>query len=268
MNRTLLIAAGALVAAGLAVFYLYTQAYVEEETGGQRVLVVAAAADIPFGEPIYPAWLTVKEIPQSYVEDRHLGQSELRQLIGQRLAQSVRYGEAILRTDLSTFSDHQRTLSGEIPPGKCAITLDVVRESSHGGLLRPGDRVDAIVTVGDRRVPNSGRSVVVAQNLLVLSVGRQVTWTYDDEDEQQARRQSGRSPVSLEVDLEDAQRLTLASREGALSLVLRHGNDVSMLDQPPEIQEPNLFDRERRAGWARRFALVERPEPPEPEATQ
>ncbi|RZO47883.1 MAG: hypothetical protein EVA89_38480, partial [Sandaracinaceae bacterium] len=137
----------------------------------------------------------------------------------------------------------------------------------HGGLLRPGDRVDAIVTVGDRRVPNSGRSVVVAQNLLVLSVGRLVTWTYDDEDESQTRRQSGRSPVSLEVDLEDAQRLTLAGREGALCLVLRHGNDVSMLDRPPEVREENLFDRARRADWARRFALVERPDPPT-EATQ
>ncbi|GAB5547298.1 MAG: hypothetical protein SangKO_070580 [Sandaracinaceae bacterium] len=267
MNRTLLIASGALIFAGMAVFYVYAQTYIQDETGGTRVRVVSAAVDIPFGEPIQPGWLTVKEIPQSYVEDRHLGQSELRQLIGQRLAQSVRYGEAILRTDLSTFSDQQRTLSGEIPQGKRAITLDVVRESSHGGLLRPGDRVDAIVTVGDRRVPNSGRSVVVAQNLLVLSVGRLVTWTYDDEDESQTRRQSGRSPVSLEVDLEDAQRLTLAGREGALCLVLRHGNDVSMLDRPPEVREENLFDRARRADWARRFALVERPDPPT-EATQ
>jgi pilus assembly protein CpaB len=258
MNRTLLILAGALIVAGIAVFYVYADAYVQEETGGPRVPVVAAAYDIPFGEPMRAEWLTVKELPQSYVEDRHLRASDLRRLIGVKLAQSVRAGEAILRTDLSTLSDQQRTLSGEIPPGKRAISIEAQHESGHGGMLRPGDRVDVLLTVGDHRIPNSGRALVVAQNILVLSVGRNVGWRWDDE-RRQAQRQL-RAQVNLQVGLEDAQRLTVAERQGQLRLLLRNPNDVSTLDEPPEVREATLHDAERRADWLRRFALVQRPE--------
>jgi len=208
-------------------------------------------------------WLTVRELPQSYVEDRHLRASELRQLLGVPLAQSVRAGEAVLRTDLSTLSDRQRTLSGEIPQGMRAISVNARQESGHGGMLRPGDRVDVMLTVGDHRIPNSGRALIVAQNLLVLSVGRNVRWEWDDD-----RRRAQRAliaQVSLEVGLEDAQRLTVATRQGELRLLLRNTNDVSELEDPPEVREATLHDPGRRAAWLRRFALVRRPEPEAPE---
>src|SRR5688500_13333475 len=102
MNRTLLILAGALIVGGAAVFYLYMESYIREETGGARVLVLVAATDIPFGQPMQAAWLALDELPQQYVEERHLRASDLRRLVGVPLAQSVRAGEAILRTDLLT----------------------------------------------------------------------------------------------------------------------------------------------------------------------
>lgn len=260
MNRTLLILSGALIAGGIAFFYLYSDAYVREETGGARVLVVTAARDIQFGEPMQSTWLTVKELPQSYVEDRHIRISDLRGLVGVPLAQSVRAGEAVLRTDLSSVSDQQRTLSGDIPQGKRAISIDAQPESSHAGLLRPGDRVDVLLTVGDHRVPDSGRTVVVAQNLLVLSVGRAVQWEWDTDRE--STQQAFTAQVNLEVGLEDAQRLALSRREGRLRILLRNPNDVSALEAPPEVREPHLRDALERADWLRRFALVQRPEPP------
>ena len=257
MNRTFLILAGALLAGGIALMYVYMDAYIEDRTGGTRVLVVTAARDIPFGEPMEAEWLTVREIPQGYVEDRHLRSRELRGLIGVPLAQAVRSGEAILRTDLSTLSDQQRTLSGEIPPGMRALGVEARPESSHAGLLRPGDRVDVLLTVGDPRIPNSARSVVVAQNILVLAVGRAMTVEVDEE--------TGRASnayilqVSLEVRLEDAQRLTLSRRQGEMRILLRNPNDASTLEEPPVLREGDLFDRELRGEWLRRFALAERP---------
>lgn len=263
MNRTLLILASALILGGIAVFMLYMDTYVRDQTGGPRVLVVTAAVDIPFGKPMEAGWLTVEELPQSYVEDRHLRASELRRLIGVPLAQSVRSGEAILRTDLSSLSAQQRTLSGEIPAGKRAISLRVQDESSHAGLLRPGDRVDVLLTVGDPREPSSGRTVVLAQNILVLAlgVGTQSDWS----EREREMRDPTHTTVTLEVDLAEAQRLTLARGHGRLRLVLRNPNDVSIVTSPPELTEAHLVDPVRRADWLRRFALVERPEVPAPE---
>lgn len=260
MNRTLLILASALILGGIAVFFLYMEAYVRDQTGGARVLVLTAAVDIPFGQPMQAGWLTLEELPQTYVEDRHLRASDLRRLIGVPLAQSVRAGEAILRTDLSTLSAQQRTLSGEIPQGKRAVSIFAQAESSHAGLLRPGDRVDVLLTVGDPREPNSGRTVVLAQNILVLSVGAGTLRDWDDD--RHRMREDPTAQVSLEVGLVEAQRLTLARGQGSLRLLLRNPNDVSVVTPAPEVPESQLVDPARRADWLRRFALVQRPDLP------
>lgn len=264
MNRTLLILSGALILGGIAMFYLYVEAFIRDETGGQRVLVVTAAVDIPFGEPIRPEWLTTTERPQSFVEDRHLRASELRRLVGVPLAQSVRAGEAIMRTDLSSLSAQQRTLSGEIPSGKRAVSIHARPESSFAGLLRPGDRVDVLLTVTNPRIPNSGRTVVLAQNLLVLSVGRSIARSWDDD--RHRPRNDPSMQVNLEVGLEEAQRLTHARGRGSMRLLLRNPNDVTLVSPSPEVTEADLSNAERRAQWLRRFALAERPsfaaEPP------
>ncbi len=256
----MLILAGALMLGGAAVFVLYMESYIREETGGARVLVLTAAQDIPFGQPMQAEWLTVDELPESYVEERHLRASDLRRLIGVPLAQTVRGGEAILRTDLSTLSDQQRTLSGEIPQGRRAVSVDVQSDSSFAGLLRPGDRVDALLTVGDIRVPASSRTVIVAQNMLVLSVNQGTRWEFDDS--RHRSEQHATAQVSLEVGLDEAQRLVLARGQGEVRLLLRNPNDATVVADPPEIDVPQLMDARRRADWLRRFALVERPAPP------
>lgn len=261
MNRTLLILAGALIAAGIVFFYVYSDTYIEEETGGVRVLIVVAAQDIGFGVPIQATWLGLEELPQSYVEDRHLRAADMRQLIGLPLAQSVRSGEAILRTDLSVISDQQRTLSADIPHGMRALAIAAQQESAHAGLLRPGDRVDVLLIVGDHRIPDSGRTVVVAQNLLVLSFGRETESTFDES--RNVPTTFFTAQVSLEVDLEDAQRLTLARREGQMRVLLRNPNDATEIENPPEIFERELIVPANRQAWLRRFALVQAPAPPE-----
>lgn len=260
MNRTLLILAGSLIVAGIAVFYVYVETYTQEETGGVPVAVVVAAADIPFGQPMQASWLTVEELPSSYVEDRHLRATELRRLIGVRLAQSVRAGEAVLRTDLSSLSDQRRTLSTTIPEGMRAVGLDVRPEQSFSGLLRPGDRVDVVLVVGDMRHPEQGRSVVVAQNVLVLSFGQRMNRQARNSDEARARSGGHSAHVSLQCDLDTAQRLTLARQQGQMKILLRNANDGSRVEAPPDIREAFLRDRARRASWLRRFALAEQPE--------
>lgn len=265
MNRTLLILSSALLLGGIAMFYVYAEAFIDQETGGPRVPVLTAAVDIPFGRPMESSWLTVKNLPQSYVEERHLRASDLRRLIGVPLAQSVRSGEAVLRTDLSTLSAQQRTLSGEIPQGKRAVSIHAHPESSFTGLLRPGDRVDVLLTVGDSRIAGSGRTVVLAQNLLVLSVGLGVERSWDDE--RHRAREDFTTQVSLEVGLREAQQLTLGRGEGVIRLLLRNPNDVSVVTPSPQVTEAHLTDAAIRASWLRRFALVERPDA-SPEAAQ
>lgn len=253
--RTKLILAGALIVAGGVLFTFYQDTYIVEETGGPRVLVVAATRDIPFGEPVQGAWLTTKELPARYVEERHLRAASLRSLIGLPLARSVRSGEAVLRTDLSSQSGQQRALSTDIPTGRRATPIRIRGTSSLPHLLKPGDRVDAVLVATDASSRALKRSVVIAQHLLILSVG-QTLRDSDDETSGQQTNPSRGTLVNVECDLEEAQRLALAERQGRVRLVLRNPNDASRVEDAPDLRTATLLDRGRRASWLRRFGLA------------
>lgn len=264
MNRTLLLLSAALLVGGIAVFYVYMEEFRAEEAGGEMVEVLTAAVDIPLGQPVRQDWLTTKDLPQSYVEERHLRSQAARDLIGFPLAQSVRAGEAILRTDLSTLSDARRTLSGSVPQGMRAATLTVTATSTFGGLLRPGDRVDLLLSTGGRELPHTWRGVVVLENLLVLAVGQEFELRDDvsgGADDQQVR--FGRaSNITLQVTIEQSGILTMARQHsGRMSLVLRNPNDIDVGRDHPDISSPDIFDAARRARFLRRVSVAVPPQP-------
>ncbi len=247
----MLAAAGALILGGLFIFFgVYPDAYIATETGGAPIPVIVALEDIPLGEPVAAEWLTIREIPQTYVEDRHIPASDMRELIGLPLAQSVHAGEAVLRTDLSPLSDSRRTLSGSIPTGMRALTIQAFQTALFSDLLRPGDHVDVLVTVGDPVIPNQGRTAVVLENITVLAVGRDVHATGPDapttvaQAQDRSVRMGQASNVTLQVSMEQSTLLAQARNRGSIFLALR-----SPLDQlvnpgryadvgPPDVSDP------------------------------
>lgn len=269
MNRTLLILSGALLVGGFFVFWLYQQQFRADETGGTMVPVVAAAIDIQLGVPVRAEWLTTKDIPQSYVEERHLRGSSMRDLVGLPLAQSVRGGEAILRTDLSTLSDARRTLSGTIPQGQRATTIMVRPTSTFGGLLRPGDRVDVLLTVGDRERPDTWRQVVILENILVLALGqefevRETAGSVTGRGDSQEVRFGRATNITLQVTVEQSGIITIARQRGSMSLLLRNPNDIRVDTTHPDILAADILEPARRARFLRRTIAVAAPTPVTP----
>jgi pilus assembly protein CpaB len=141
------------------VVHLYREAYIADETGGTPIPVLVAFIDIPIGVPVRDEWLAIREIPEAYVEDRHITVEMRREIVGLPLAQAVNTGEALLRTDLSPLSDARRTLSSAVPPGMRAITPP----PRHVGLLQPVGWT--CCSVGEFETP-AGRGVVVLENVL------------------------------------------------------------------------------------------------------
>ncbi len=254
MNRNLLAASGALTLGGLFLFfYVYTQAYQETETGGAPIEVLVALEDIPLGEPVRAEWVTTRELPQTYVEDRHLTAATLRELIGLPLAQSVHAGECILSTDLSPLSDARRTLSGSIPTGLRAMTIQAFQTALFGGMLRPGDHVDVIVTVGDPAIPHMGRTAVVLENVTVLAVGQEVHVEGPDqprtvaEAQDRSVRMGQASNVTLEITMAQSALLAQSRNQGTIFLTLRSPTDTqtSQLGYP-DVGPMDVTDAARR----------------------
>lgn len=250
MNRTLLIVSSALLVGGFAVFWHYQRLFLTHETGGPPLQVVSALVDIPFGQPVRAEWLTTKAIPQNYLDERHLPASAIRDLIGLPLAQSVHQGEAILRTDLSTLSDARRTLSGTIPEGERAATIVVRPASTFGGLLRPGDRVDVLLTVGDSRDSETWRQVVLLQNVLVLAVGQEFEVRRDEAGGTDEVHMGRATNVTLQVTVEQGSTLALVQEEGTMSLLLRNPSDV-VIGAYRDVRRDHIFVAEQRAAFLR-----------------
>lgn len=227
----------ALASVGLG--YLYTQRLEDEVSGGPKTAVLVAAEDIPISATLSEKQLAVRDIPRAYLESRHIKASDLKQVIGQRVTDGIKANEALLATDIAKFSE-RRQLSGLISNGMRAISIDG-RAADFDGLLRPGDHVDILLSLGNQADAN-GATHTLLQNLLVLSVGG--TTQRNDANE---RTYSRGATVTVSTSVEQAQVLTEAMRRGKLTLTLRNSDDITIVEGIAETSSKDLVSNNNQA---------------------
>ena len=243
MTRKALVAAMIIALMGVALLLLYKRRFEAEATGGQPVAVLMAVQDIPLGTVLTDRMLGVRHIPEAYVEDRHIHAADARRVIGVRVLTEVKANESILWSDLMTTTDDRRDLSSLVRNGMRAITIRADATSAFGGLLRPGDRVDAFLTVSRSNDPNGGVTIPLLQNVIVLAVGQDTGAVLD----------TGRgrlrpvSQVTLSVTVAQAQVVAFAEDRGRLTLVLRNPDDIAVIKDLPETTVKDILEAERRA---------------------
>lgn len=204
--------------AGVALLRLYMHRFEMEASGGPRTRVLVLARDTESGEKLDRDTLGVRALPEAYLESRHVPASALDDIVGTRLAVPGRVHEALLWTDLASMRRPDRRLSSLVPEGMRAIRVDL-RAGAFDELLRPGDRVDVLLT---RDATNGGVPTTVPwiENLLVLAVGDDTGATED------ASERSGGGRVTLSATPEQSRLLTQGEHEGELRLVLRNPDDA------------------------------------------
>lgn len=242
MKKVQWIAAAVAAIGAVGLVHLYLERLEAEVSGGPKVPVLVAADDVPIGTPITEKSLAVRDLPQAYLEARHVNASELKKVLGAKTASGLKANEALLWSDLAQFSDHGRMLSGLIQNGMRAVSLDG-RSIDFEGLLRPGDRVDVVFTGSDKDGP-SGTTVTLLQNLLVLSVGGDITRSDDPN-----KRGYSHGSVTLSATVEQAQLLTQAQTRGRLTLTLRNSEDIAVVQGVPETSSKDLLPAKDRADW-------------------
>jgi len=99
-----------------------------------------------------------------------------------------------------------------LSPGMRAVTLRVSPETSSGGFILPGDRVDILFTGG--RDDRGGGARTMFEDVRVLAVN-----TLYSENTETAHIDGAN--VTLELSPPDAEAFTSARGAGSLSLVLR-----------------------------------------------
>jgi len=247
MNVKALIAAAVGAAIGLYMLWVYKQRFEAEASGGRKVGVVIVTRDVPIGSKITPDRLAIRDLPESYVEPRHIRATDAQRIVGVRVRTRLEANESILWSDLATSGGEARDLASLVRPGMRAISIKATATASFDGLLRPGDRVDVLLTT--ERVGTKERiTFSLEQNLLVLASGRDVG---GDETSQSGRRKGRMATVTLAATLEQAQVLAFGIDRGDFTLVLRNPDDIATVEGLPEatvdtIMEPAAKKRLRR----------------------
>jgi pilus assembly protein CpaB len=133
---------------------------------------------------------------------------------------AIEPNEPILASKI-TGPGQRATLSSMLDPGMKAVTVRVNDVEGVAGFVLPGDRVDVVVTrQSDRNA--AAFSDVVLQNTRVLAI--------DQLADERTDKPSVAKAVTLEVDMTNAQKLSLAAQVGTLSLALRKAGDAEAMD--------------------------------------
>lgn len=198
-----------------------------EPVGPPPVEVVAAARDLLVGTLLTANDVTYVPLEAGTVSSSHLSrdQTELSAVVGSVVRTALLAGmpmtwAALVRPGQEGF------LAAALMPSHRAVTITVNQETSHAGLIAPGDRVDVIFTMqvdsgGSSQVNSFSRTIL--ENIRVVAVGRRVE-SVVSEPESEETENGGRNDddtVTLEVLPPEADRLVLATTRGSISLALR-----------------------------------------------
>jgi len=240
MDRRALLISAIATFAGAGLLRLYIHRFEQEATGGPRTSVLVLLEDAPAGTTLAKKLLGVRELPQAYLESRHIGARDIDQVQGAVLGVAGHANETLLWTDLSSMREPPRKLSSLVPEGMRAFALSL-RDGAFDSLLAPGDRVDVVLS-SNRQAELGAEVETVAQNLLVLAVGDDL----GGQDQRRARAAGRSNRVTLSVTPAQGACLAEAERRGSLQLFVRNPEDVALTSEVPTPSVPNATGNAER----------------------
>ena len=218
MNRTRLLMIGVLALAlgafvSLLVYKNLQGRGASNTEAGSDVIV--AADDIQVGARIEEHDVRTAKFPTSGLPSG--AYSRRSQVLGRGVIIPISKGEFILPTKLAP-ENAGSGLPSLIPPGMRAVSVRVNEVVSVAGFVGPGTRVDILLT-GPPNGSTEPQTTTVLQNVAVIASGHTL--------ERNAAGEAQNTPViTLLTSPEDAERVTLASSEGKIQLVLRNPLDT------------------------------------------
>ena len=216
--RVFIVLALAIAAGGTFAFgtYRYMQNVPTQSVSVPTSAVVVAAADLQLGTELRSEDLKVIQWPAGAVPAGSFAKPE--ELVGRGLIQPVAANELFLPGKLAS-KEAGAGLPPVIAPGFRALSVRVNDVIGVAGYVLPGTRVDVVATVNPTQQPNDVTSKVILTNVLVLASGTKI------ERDTKDNKPVAVNVVTMLVNPDEAERLTLASTEGKIQLALRNPMD-------------------------------------------
>jgi pilus assembly protein CpaB len=206
------------VGCGLAASYMTSKLLAErnQKPSVEEVVVLTAKKKVPKG--------TVLKNPKEFFDGVRKPKAEApaqyfrdyNDIRDKKLNKEIKQGVHITPDDVADRG--QAVL--DIPDGMGAIALKITAVSGTGFYIKPGNKVDVILTTRGE----NAESKTILRDVLVLAVGDQPQGSEDPN----ARATIHAQTVTVALTSEDAQLVRVAEITGDLSLMLRKDGDTSV----------------------------------------
>src|SRR2546423_1580798 len=240
----------AIVAGGTFAFATYR--YIQDRPAAVAQMhtrpVVVAAANLDLAAELRREDMKVIDWPAGSVPAGTF--SNPQELVGRGLIQPVVQNAPILEGAMPP-KDAGAGLPPVIPEGMRAVSVRVNDVIGVAGYVLPGTRVDVVATISPTDQHPDTTSKVILTNVKVLTAGTKIE--RDTEDHKPVTV----NVVTLIVDPQQAERLTLAGTEGKIQLALRNPLDKTA-PQTPGIRPAALLGYAPPARTARTAVITRR----------
>lgn len=215
----------ALVAAALVSYFVYQKTAVKTIVAPtevqQNVVKVAVAATILNKGAI----ITIEDIRMApFLKDSlpkgHF--AEAKEAVGRVVLQTIQPTEPVFESALAPIDLTRGGIAAIITPRKRAMAVKVDEVIGVAGFLQPGHLVDVLVSINETEEEKGQLTKTVLENIPVLSIGTQA-------EESKEKGPKRVTVVTLEVDLEEGEKLALAVNEGRIQLALRGYTDTDQI---------------------------------------
>lgn len=210
----LVVAAGCGLVAMLGVKKAISQKPVETE---ETIQVLSAISDIEVGMRLDELNTKFVEVGISTAPEGAV--TSLEDIAERSLKVPVMPGDWILKNKLTEKGEIGAVAS--IPPGMAVVTIPVDATTSHSGMMRPGNRVDLLLTYDDNTLGRNVKKMMTVMEFVEVFAVDDRIYGIDKEGNGLAKN------ISLLVEPEQGKIVNLAKRLGELSTMLRPNGDVT-----------------------------------------
>jgi pilus assembly protein CpaB len=181
----------------------------------KNVQVLVANADLAWGTKLTPEMMQPMEFVPGAVPEGHFTSADVAK--DRVLLVDLKRNELVLESKLAPVGMTSGGVAAVTDPNKRAMSVKVDDVIGVAGFIKPADHVDVMVTIE----PIAGKqgnavSKTILENLKVLAAGTQMERKGKDEEAKQV------TVITVEVDVDEAEKLALASNQGKLRLALRN----------------------------------------------
>ncbi|MEZ4317999.1 MAG: Flp pilus assembly protein CpaB [Myxococcota bacterium] len=194
-----------------------------------KTIIVARRTLWP-GETIKEEDLELIEFPPDFIPAEALSVKE--EAIN-RVPRERVLDREFIRKERLALREAGRGLNAIVPRGMRAVSLDISGGSAVSGFLNPGNYVDILVTIGERG--GALQTVTMLQAVTVLAVNdrlgaKEVTKEKAKKSKGGKKSRRSKPSVTVAVTPDQAEKITYAHTEGAVTLTLRNDIDVTSVE--------------------------------------